>query len=53
MRALVVDDEPSLLTVVAGYPRREGYTVDCAGDCAPLPTRTSSCSPPAPTRSTS
>ena len=32
MRALVVDDEPSLLAVVAGYLRREGYTVDTAAD---------------------
>jgi DNA-binding response OmpR family regulator len=32
VRALVVDDEPSLVTVVAGYLRREGYTVDTAGD---------------------
>jgi DNA-binding response OmpR family regulator len=29
---LVVDDEPSLVTVVAGYLRREGYTVDTAAD---------------------
>lgn len=28
----MVDDEPSLVTVVAGYLRREGYTVDVAGD---------------------
>ncbi len=28
----MVDDEPSLVTVVAGYLRREGYTVDTAGD---------------------
>jgi DNA-binding response OmpR family regulator len=32
VRALVVDDEPSLVTVVAGYLQREGYTVDTAGD---------------------
>ena len=31
-RALVVDDEPSLVTVVAGYLQREGYTVDTAAD---------------------
>ncbi len=28
----MVDDEPSLVTVVAGYLRREGYTVDIASD---------------------
>lgn len=28
----MVDDEPSLVTVVAGYLRREGYTVYTAGD---------------------
>ena len=32
MRALVVDDEPSLVTVVAGYLGREGYLVDTAAD---------------------
>jgi DNA-binding response OmpR family regulator len=32
MRALVVDDEPSLVTVVAGYLTREGYLVDTAED---------------------
>ena len=32
MRALVVDDEPSLVTVVAGYLAREGFTVDTAAD---------------------
>ena len=32
MRALVVDDEPSLVTVVAGYLQREGYAVDTAAD---------------------
>ena len=32
VRALVVDDEPSLRTVVAGYLRREGYAVQEAGD---------------------
>jgi DNA-binding response OmpR family regulator len=32
VRALVVDDEPSLVTVVAGYLQREGYTVDTAAD---------------------
>lgn len=32
MRALVVDDEPSLVTVVAGYLTREGYAVDTAVD---------------------
>ena len=32
MRALVVDDEPALVTVVAGYLQREGYTVDTAAD---------------------
>src|SRR5262249_26350692 len=32
VRALVVDDEPALVTVVAGYLRREGYTADTAGD---------------------
>jgi DNA-binding response OmpR family regulator len=32
VRALVVDDEPSLVRAVAGYLRREGYTVDTAGD---------------------
>ncbi len=32
VRALVVDDEPSLVTVVAGYLAREGYTVDTAAD---------------------
>jgi DNA-binding response OmpR family regulator len=29
---LVVDDEPSLVTVVAGYLAREGYAVDTAAD---------------------
>jgi len=81
-----VDDEPSLVTVVAGYLTREGYAVDTAADgeaalaaarahppdivvldlmlpgidgievcrqLRTLPTRTSSCSPPAPRRSTS
>jgi DNA-binding response OmpR family regulator len=32
VRALVVDDEPSLVTVVAGYLAREGYDVDTAAD---------------------
>jgi DNA-binding response OmpR family regulator len=32
VRALVVDDEPSLVTVVAGYLQREGYDVDTAAD---------------------
>jgi DNA-binding response OmpR family regulator len=32
MRALVVDDEPSLVRVVAGYLQREGFTVDTAAD---------------------
>jgi DNA-binding response OmpR family regulator len=32
VRALVVDDEPSLVTVVAGYLTREGYAVDTAAD---------------------
>jgi DNA-binding response OmpR family regulator len=32
VRALVVDDEPSLVTVVAGYLGREGYLVDTAAD---------------------
>jgi DNA-binding response OmpR family regulator len=32
VRALVVDDEPSLVTVVAGYLRREGFSVDTAAD---------------------
>ena len=32
VRALVVDDEPSLVTVVAGYLQREGYAVDTAAD---------------------
>jgi DNA-binding response OmpR family regulator len=32
VRALVVDDEPSLVTVVAGYLQREGYDVHTAGD---------------------
>jgi DNA-binding response OmpR family regulator len=32
VRALVVDDEPSLVTVVAGYLTREGYLVDTATD---------------------
>ena len=32
VRALVVDDEPSLVTVVAGYLAREGYAVDTAAD---------------------
>jgi DNA-binding response OmpR family regulator len=32
VRALVVDDEPSLVTVVAGYLAREGYEVDTAAD---------------------
>jgi DNA-binding response OmpR family regulator len=32
VRALVVDDEPSLVAVVGGYLRREGYAVDTAGD---------------------
>ena len=32
VRALVVDDEPSLVTVVAGYLTREGYAVDTAVD---------------------
>ena len=32
VRALVVDDEPSLVRVVAGYLEREGYTVRTAAD---------------------
>jgi len=32
VRALVVDDEPSLVRVVAGYLQREGYAVDTATD---------------------
>jgi DNA-binding response OmpR family regulator len=32
VRALVVDDEPSLVRAVAEYLRHEGYTVDTAGD---------------------
>ena len=32
VRALVVDDEPSLVTVVAGYLAREGYAVETAAD---------------------
>jgi DNA-binding response OmpR family regulator len=32
VRALVVDDEPSLVRAVAGYLNHEGYTVDTAGD---------------------
>jgi DNA-binding response OmpR family regulator len=32
VRALVVDDEPSLVTVVAGYLGREGYEVATAAD---------------------
>jgi DNA-binding response OmpR family regulator len=32
VRALVVDDEPSLVRVVAGYLQREGYAVDTAAD---------------------
>jgi DNA-binding response OmpR family regulator len=32
VRALVVDDEPSLVTVVAGYLAREGWAVDTAAD---------------------
>jgi DNA-binding response OmpR family regulator len=32
VRALVVDDEPSLVTVVAGYLAREGYEVATAAD---------------------
>jgi DNA-binding response OmpR family regulator len=32
VRVLVVDDEPSLVTVVAGYLRREGYDVQTAAD---------------------
>jgi DNA-binding response OmpR family regulator len=32
VRALVVDDEPSLVTVVAGYLQREGYEVHTATD---------------------
>jgi len=32
VRALVVDDEPSLVTVVAGYLAREGYDVETAAD---------------------
>ena len=35
VRALVVDDEPSLVTVVAGYLAREGYAVDTAADGEP------------------
>ena len=31
-RALVVDDEPSLVTVVSGYLRREGFEVYTAAD---------------------
>ena len=32
VRALVVDDEPSLATVVAGYLHREGFAVQTAAD---------------------
>jgi DNA-binding response OmpR family regulator len=32
MRALVVDDEPSLVRVVGGYFEREGFSVRSAGD---------------------
>jgi DNA-binding response OmpR family regulator len=32
VRALVVDDEPALVRAVAGYLRREGFTVATAGD---------------------
>jgi len=32
LRALVVDDEPTLVRVVAGYLEREGFTVQAAGD---------------------
>jgi len=32
MRALVVDDEPSLVRVVTGYLEREGFVVSAAGD---------------------
>ena len=32
IRALVVDDEPSLVRVVSGYLEREGFTVRSAGD---------------------
>jgi DNA-binding response OmpR family regulator len=32
VRALVVDDEPALVRAVAGYLRREGFTVDTAAD---------------------
>jgi DNA-binding response OmpR family regulator len=32
VRALVVDDEPSLVRAVAEYLRHEGYIVDTAGD---------------------
>jgi DNA-binding response OmpR family regulator len=32
VRALVVDDEPSLVRAVAGYLEHEGYTVDTAAD---------------------
>lgn len=32
VRALVVDDEPSLVRVVAGYLTRKGYAVDTAAD---------------------
>jgi DNA-binding response OmpR family regulator len=32
LRALVVDDEPSLVSVVAGYLQREGFTVEATGD---------------------
>jgi DNA-binding response OmpR family regulator len=32
LRALVVDDEPSLVRVVTGYLEREGFTVQATGD---------------------
>jgi DNA-binding response OmpR family regulator len=32
MRALVVDDEPSLVRVVSGYLEREGFSVRATGD---------------------
>jgi CheY-like chemotaxis protein len=32
VRALVVDDEPSLVRAIAGYLQHEGYTVDTAAD---------------------
>ena len=42
-RVLVVDDDPTVAEVVAGYLDRAGYAVDRAGDgpaALPAPTRT-------------